>query len=232
MGAGFKEANMTKALAGFAALSMGAIMGAACSVTPMEPGDPTPTDAGSAGGGGSGGATTTPSTLPDPAPVMATGGAAGGNGGASGSAGATGGVTCAAQAVTWKTNTVSLEADAFWIVADGKCFDTGNARLQVHSDPGWSQYTTLELTWDELDREMRWFVYFKADASGWWSEEMRTYDGQQPHSDWLFYYGTFFKSPIGQAFHGDIDLANDAGDAIRGELHVHGMTLSTTLSGK
>ena len=78
---------------------------------------------------------------------------------------------------------------------------------------------------------MRYFIYFNADSSNWWSEEMRTYNGQQPYGDWLFYYGTFFKSPIGKVFTGNLDLSNDPADSIRGELHLHGLTLSTTFSG-
>jgi hypothetical protein len=46
------------------------------------------------------------------------------------------------------------------------------------------------------------------------------------------YYGSFFASPIGKAFRGDVDLTNDPADATRGELHMHGLTLTTTLTGK
>jgi hypothetical protein len=59
---------------------------------------------------------------------------------------------------------------------------------------------------------------------------MRTYDGQ-PSGDWLFYNGIFFSTPIGQAFHGDVDLTNATDDRFRGELHLHGATLSTTMRG-
>ena len=133
--------------------------------------------------------------------------------------------------MAWQTSTVSLQAEAFWIVADGQCYTSRGTAVQVHSDPGHSRYTTLELIWTERGREMRWFIYLEANASGWWSEEMRTYDGQLPYSDWLYYYGRFFASPIGQAFRGDIAFTNDPQDEIRGELHLQGLTLSTTMSG-
>ena len=138
---------------------------------------------------------------------------------------------CTAIPVFWQTPTVSLKATAFWIVADGKCYTSASAAVSVHSDPGDSRYTTLELTWTEDSREMRYFIYFAADGKGWRSNEMRTYNGQRPYSDWLYYHGTFFQSPIGEAFTGDIDLTNDPTDTLRGELHLHGVTLSTTLSG-
>ncbi len=130
--------------------------------------------------------------------------------------------------VAWKTDTVSLTASEFWIVADGQTYAGSGSAVDVHSDPGDPTYTTLELIWTEHGREMRYFTYFHADGRQWWSDEMRTFDAQ-PSSDWLFYHGTYFSSPVGAAFHGDVDLTNDATDSIRGELHLHGLALSTTL---
>ncbi len=103
--------------------------------------------------------------------------------------------------------------------------------MDVHSDPGSPDYTTLELEWEENDREMRFYAYFSADAKSWWADEIRTYDGQVD-ADWLWYTGPFFKSPIGQPFKGDVDLMNDKSDRIRGEIHIHGLTLSTSLTGR
>ena len=142
---------------------------------------------------------------------------------------ATDGNAPASNPVAWQTSTVSLAADNFWIVADGQTF-TGNAAVDVRSDPGDPTYTTLELIWTEHQREMRFNAYFSADATGWWSSEMRTYDAQ-PVGDWLFYQGAFFRSPLGATFHGDVDLTNAPTDAIRGELHLRGLALSTTLTG-
>jgi hypothetical protein len=78
--------------------------------------------------------------------------------------------------------------------------------------------------------EVRFFTYFYSDgSSSWWSNEMRTYNGQAS-ADWLFYTGMFFQTPYGSSFRGDVDLTNDAGDSIRGELHLHGVVLSTPWS--
>jgi hypothetical protein len=133
--------------------------------------------------------------------------------------------------VAWHTSTVALTATDFWIVANGQRYTSSGASVNVNSDPGDATYTTLELTWMERGQEMRFFTYFYApDTTGWFSNEMRTYNGQ-PSVDWLFYSGTFFKSAIGTSFHGNIDLRNDASDPIQGELHLHGLTLSTTLTG-
>ncbi len=204
-----------------AALAVTAL-GLGCTATPMAPGDPD-----SSGGGGGTGQTTNPAAV-----VSTNGGATGATTATGGSSGSVGGVACNAPPVAWQTGTVSLKADAFWIVADGQCYTSRGLPVQVHSDPGWSQYTSLELVWTELGREMRFFIYLYANPASWWSDEMRTYDGQMPYSDWLFYYGEFFTSPIGQAWSGDLDLVNDAQDQIRGELHLRGLTLSTTMTGK
>jgi hypothetical protein len=136
----------------------------------------------------------------------------------------------AGNPVSWHTSTVSLTADDFRIVADGQTY-RGTAGIDVESDPGSGTYTTLELTWTERSREMRYYIYFSANATGWWSSEMRTYNGQTGLGDWLYYRGTFFQSPLGAAFHGDVDLTNAADDPYRGELHLHGVALSTTLAG-
>jgi len=216
------------------AMALASIVG--CSNQPLGPNDDMAPGAGGISGGSFGGsyggasqgAYDDTSAGGSPSPSVAMGGSGGLT---SGNAGASSGPSCVGQPVAWHTSTVSLQADAFWILADGQCYTSKNAVVQVHSDPGWPTYTTLELIWTELGREMRFFIYFKANTSNWWSEEMRTYDGQQPYSDWLYYYGGFFQSPIGQAFRGDVDLSNAAQDAIRGRLHLGGLTLTTTLKG-
>jgi len=226
----------------FAVFLIAVVLGMGCGAS--MPLDTEPAGSGGASGGnGSGGATAATSTPVNPSPsnlhpgTSGVAGATGGDGGAfvpAGMGGATGvaeTATCTPSPVFWQTSTVSLKAAEFWIVADGKCYTSASAVVSVHSDPGWSSYTTLELIWTEKSREMRYFIYFQSDGKTWSSNEMRTYNGQQPYSDWLFYDGNNFQSPIGQAFSGNVDLTNDPADTLRGELHLHGLTLSTTLTG-
>ena len=210
-----------------------AVLAVGCVETPIDPGQ-WDGDASIPATGGTGGTSSAPATSGPSTTGIAPSSISSGGAGGSGLPGTGGmmGTTCNGPAVKWQTSTVSLQANAFWIVADGQCYTSRGAAVEIHSDPGWSQYTSLELIWNELGREMRFLIYLHADSSLWWSEEMRTYNGQQPYSDWLFYYGKFFTSPIGQAFHGDINLTNDSQDTIRGELHLHGLTLSTTMTGK
>jgi hypothetical protein len=111
--------------------------------------------------------------------------------------------------VSWNTDYVQLEADDFFIIADNDTFfaDVDSNSMSIFSDPGDSAYTTLEVIWQEKGVEMRLFIYFIADGTDWWSEEFRTYDGQ-PSPDWIYYYGTFFKSHLGSQYAGDFEQSD------------------------
>lgn len=121
-----------------------------------------------------------------------------------------------ANKVSWKTDNVSLEADDFYIEANNQKFlgkPESGSTIQIHSDPGNPNYTTLELIWKENGVEMRLFMYFNADGTNWWSPEVRTYNGA-PQGDWVYYVGgktpevplKMFDRPLGRAYIGDFDL--------------------------
>ncbi len=110
--------------------------------------------------------------------------------------------------VDWQTGTVRFTAEEFWVEINGKKhFLPQDLASSVHSDPGDSRYTTLEVTWNEWIEsdtgaqlsEMRFFVYFKSDGQKWWSEEIRTYDGEL-QGEWIYYRGRFFEHNWGQAY--------------------------------
>lgn len=111
--------------------------------------------------------------------------------------------------VSFSTPQVSLDADDFYLIANGKKF-VGNKDVSLHSDPGSANYTTLELTWFENGIEMRLYLYFKSDGTNWWSEEVRTYNGNNP-GDWIYYYpGKIFESKLGYVFSAPtFDLASN-----------------------
>jgi len=140
----------------FAVFLIAVVLGMGCGAS--MPLDTEPAGSGGASGGnGSGGATAATSTPVNPSPsnlhpgTSGVAGATGGDGGAfvpAGMGGATGvaeTATCTPSPVFWQTSTVSLKAAEFWIVADGKCYTSASVAVNVHSDPGWSSYTTLEL---------------------------------------------------------------------------------------
>lgn len=124
-----------------------------------------------------------------------------------------------------ETKQVTLDAQALRIdLNESKRTFTTAALMEVHSDPGMvNEYTTLELTWQERDVEMRLNIYFQSDGRQWWSNEIRTYDGRQ-QGEWITYEGDFFRSPLGAPFVGDFEVtAEDHG--INGTLRLPGLRL-------
>lgn len=119
------------------------------------------------------------------------------------------------HSVAWQTDVVTAAAADFFIEAGGQRYVGVPNATSVHSDPGDLHYWTLEAEWREHDREMRLYVYFAADDRDWWASEIRTYDGRDP-ADWIYYRGPFFKTPLGRAFQGDVDLASS--DPTQGRL--------------
>lgn len=143
--------------------------------------------------------------------------------------------------ISWRTQTVSLEADDFYIIANGKKYyakpDPGTT-MSVGSDPGGATYTTLEATWTEQGAEMRLYMYFKADTKNWWSYEMRTYNGVKyvqnvSYPDWIYYYGPFFKSPLGTsvAVLGDSLFKSSPESKYQGNMFFRNLRLSVNFRG-
>ena len=137
-------------------------------------------------------------------------------------------------AIHWTTPVVDLAADAFSVEANDLVFTTEGTELQARSDPGGPDYWTLEITWMEYDREQRLNMYFGSDGSDWWVDEIRTYDGFE-QGEWIYAYGPFFKTPLGEAYEGDvrIDLLGegrpgDADNRVPGVLTIEGMRLTPT----
>ena len=120
-----------------------------------------------------------------------------------------------ASSFHYATPQVQLDAASITVDAGGRTF-VPPANVSVHSDPGtWNQYTTLELEWDAGGVPMRIYIYFASDGTDWWATEMRTYDGS-PGGEWIEMTGEYFRSPLGTAFQGDVDVSS---------LHMHGLKL-------
>ena len=80
----------------------------------------------------------------------------------------------------WTTAEYTASARSFAIDVNGKTFVAEDPDIEVSGDPGTPTYQTLEMTWQEHGVEMRWYVYFTSDGNEWWSNEFRTYDGNDP----------------------------------------------------
>ncbi len=137
-----------------------------------------------------------------------------------GAAGCTDGTTpatypCSAP-VRWDTPQVHLEGTGFSIItvsqAGAKDFTANDPNISVHSDPGYATYQTLELEWHENGVEQRWYIYFASDGKDWWASQMQTFDGQSTASDGIPFGGQRFRTPLGSAWSGDLDVtASDHG---------------------
>jgi hypothetical protein len=120
-----------------------------------------------------------------------------------------------ASSFRFETPTVLLEATSVEVTVAHQVF-VPTADLVVAGDPGTpNEYTTLELTWHEHNVEQRIYIYFSSDGTNWWANEIRTYDGNS-NAEWIEKRGEFFKTLLGSAFVGDLDLPN---------LKIHGMHL-------
>ncbi|HEV7527044.1 MAG TPA: hypothetical protein VGP92_18955 [Acidimicrobiia bacterium] len=133
----------------------------------------------------------------------------------------------AAVPVHFATPQVGFTADALLIDAEGRQFTSSGQVVDVHSDPGDSKYTTLELTWRERGVEMRLYMYFASDGHDWWATELRTYNGHAS-GDWIMYHSpsTYFRSPLGQPFAGNVDFAATDGT---GHLRISNLKLQAFL---
>jgi hypothetical protein len=121
--------------------------------------------------------------------------------------------------IHWSTDVVELAAKEFYIDA-GQLRFTGTPSAQVDSDPGTLEAWTLEVSWPEQGREQRLYLYFGADDSSWWIDEVRVYDGAPGrNAKWAtFPGGPWARTPLGRVFDGDLDIA---GTSATGPVKLH-----------
>jgi hypothetical protein len=110
-----------------------------------------------------------------------------------------------APGVAWTTERVKLTADDFRLEVSDLVFGDDVWPQSLNSDPGDSDYWTLEVVWFEHELEQRLNMYFGSDGSDWWVDEIRTYDGHE-RGEWVYAYGPFFSTPLGEAFEGDVTV--------------------------
>ncbi|MBV9952026.1 MAG: hypothetical protein JO291_08755 [Acidimicrobiia bacterium] len=136
----------------------------------------------------------------------------------------------AGNAVDWSTPLSTFTANDFRIEAAGRTFDGHAPGTVVHNDPGRVDHSmTFEREWDEDGIEMRLYIYFQSDGTDWWSNEIRIRNGSRSDPEWVTFDGDFFRSRLGRAFDGDLDLPSDA-DTVDDEdgpatMHIAGLHL-------
>jgi hypothetical protein len=131
------------------------------------------------------------------------------------------------NAVSWHTDVVDLQAADFSIFAGGKVFNARVPQVDVHSDPGDATYRTLEVGWMEHGVEQRLYLYFGGDATSWWVDEIRIYNGAK-QAEWLSGKGPFFRTPVGAVWRGSQDIEMRDPDHVGGtpaRVHFGGLAL-------
>lgn len=130
--------------------------------------------------------------------------------------------------VNFSAPRVSLTADGFYILADGKKYLGKTGDLKLNSDYGDNgNFTTLEAIWTENDVEMRLFMYFYKDDKTWWLSEARTYNGQK-YGDWIYYNQnslTKLVEDTGEKSLITLDLISDPGQKYQGKIHFENIKL-------
>ena len=121
-----------------------------------------------------------------------------------------------------------VQAADFFLEANGVKYFANVPGVLVGGSSG-STSRTLEVEWTEYGSPMRLYMYFRATTASWWSFEIRTYDGSvDDGSRWIYYYGEFFMTAVGQPFTGDVDLTSDDSDnGVAGKLHFADLRLET-----
>jgi hypothetical protein len=110
--------------------------------------------------------------------------------------------------IVWQTDVVRLGADSVTILANGTTYHAVSPPMKISSDPGDRTRWTLEVAWFEANLQQRLNLYFGADETTWWIDEIRVYDGVAPNPDWAkLPLGPYARTPLGQAFRGDVTLA-------------------------
>ncbi len=133
------------------------------------------------------------------------------------------------------TDSVGLTADNFYIKIGRTAYTAANSNLSLHSNPG-TTYKTLEAIWQEFNPElndiveMRMFIYFKSDGVYWWSDEIRTYNGNK-NGDWIYYRPSdpnkpFFKTLNGSTFIQNGEMALPSSPLGQGTIYFNNLRIN------
>jgi hypothetical protein len=139
----------------------------------------------------------------------------------------------AAPAIVWDSGSVRLEADDFEVRVGDEVFH-GLGPVEVDSDPGDSEYRTLEIIWHEQGVEQRVNLYFTADEDEWWISEIRTYDGLE-EGEWINYlvvgelWDDMLRTPRRGTYEGDVQFVGWG--RVPGEVLIRGLRLTPFAAG-
>lgn len=134
-----------------------------------------------------------------------------------------------AVAYGWGTGMIRLTADDIVLTANGERIPAP-PRLRGENDATRRMAEGLDATWTAFGREQRFILELNADATHWWIARAGLYDNQ-PQPDLIQFEGLEdVRTPIGQAFHGDISLFSSDG-RVPGGIDIKNATLDPTSLG-
>ena len=129
---------------------------------------------------------------------------------------------------SWTTDSVEFSADSIVVTIGDRELQPVLQTLKYNCYCIHEDRSTLELTWFDDGIEMRLYIYFEAHATKWWSDEVRTYDGDV-NAEWVYYRRPFeqhlFGQPLGSVFQGDIALHSVTDDGQPAELKMSGVRI-------
>ncbi len=120
------------------------------------------------------------------------------------------------------TNRADLSVDDYLVTAAGRRFTGNGVAPWVGSDADFPTFWTLGLGWREGDVGERLSFSFTSDGRDWWANEIRV---RASGTDEVTFTGTYFRSPLGEPFTGDLDLTDPATGVT---LHLGGVHLTTS----
>lgn len=134
--------------------------------------------------------------------------------------------------ISWKTFNVSLEADDFYILINGRKFYPKSERIKLDSyfNPFSEYQTELNATWFEDKTEMRLVIRFHGDGTNWWVKKISTYNGQTDPNR-INYDLNIPKTPFNQPYYhpGILEIQGIDQFNVQGTIHFENLSLKPFL---
>lgn len=109
--------------------------------------------------------------------------------------------------INWSVGTISITADNFYIISNGKRYD-GNSNINVNPGPSGPAAQGIEIASNQYGDELKLQIMFRKDPNNytWWADHIAFINSN--YASYVSSYdGTFFRSLLGQPF---VDSGNVA----------------------
>lgn len=102
----------------------------------------------------------------------------------------------------WSTQNVSIKADNFTVVMDGKPYFGNNETISVTEDYISSSQIVTNVTSNQYGDDLRMKIFFNADGSTWNVDKVEIFNNVYS-TDWITYNGPFIYTGKGHAYNQD-----------------------------